>query len=92
MNEIKKRRSKAVDVKQVTPRRKRKTEVVDAVQPEKSVDWEALAKNLQEALESSIAENAVLYSDNCALVKDNKSLVAIVAYLESRLARTNNPV
>lgn len=57
------------------------------------VDWEQLAKRLQEALESQIEENKVLFKDNSQLVKDNRNLLAIVAYLESRLAaRTNDSV
>ena len=57
-----------------------------------AVDWEKLSKQLQEALESSIEENKVLFKDNSQLVKDNRNLLAIVSYLESRLARANHSV
>lgn len=63
---------------------------VDAEVP--VVDWEQLSKRLQEALESSIEENKVLFSDNSKLVADNRSLMAIVKYLESRLARANDSI
>jgi hypothetical protein len=56
------------------------------------VDWEQLAKRLQESLESSIEENKVLFRDNSKLVADNRSLMSVVSYLESRLARTNNSI
>jgi hypothetical protein len=80
MTEIKKRRG-----------RPPKNPAVEQVPPA-SVDWEALSKHLQAALESQIEENNVLIKANEQLSKDNHSLFAVVSYLESRLARANNPV
>ena len=81
MTEVKKRRG-----------RPRKVDVskVDAAVP--VVDWEQLSKRLQASLESSIQENKVLFNDNCKLVADNRSLMSIVKYLESRLDRANDPI
>lgn len=79
------KKTKVSSVSLVTPKR-RKTK------DENTVDWEKLAKQLQEALESSTEENKVLFKDNSQLVKDNRNLIAIVHYLESRLARANNSV
>jgi len=56
------------------------------------VDWELLSKRLQEALQSSIEENKILFNDNCKLVADNRSLTAIVKYLESRVDRANDSI
>jgi hypothetical protein len=82
MTEIKKRRG-----------RPPKNPVVEQVPPaSKNVDWEKLSKHLQAALESQIEENNVLIKANEKLSKDNHSLLAILGYLESRLARANNPV
>ena len=81
MTEIKKRRGRP-------PKVKPQTEAPEAP----AVDWEQLAKRLQEALTSSIEENKVLFNDNCKLVADNRSLMSIVKYLESRLDRTYDPV
>lgn len=79
------KKTKASSVSLVTPKRRKTTD-------ENTVDWEKLAKQLQEALESSIEENNVLFKDNSQLVDDNRRLIAIVQYLESRLARANNSV
>ena len=76
MTEIKKRRGRPPKAQQIPP----------------VVDWEALSKHLQKALESQIEENNVLIKTNEQLSKDNHSLFAIVSYLESRLDRANNPV
>jgi hypothetical protein len=78
MTEIKKRRGRP-------PKVKPQTEAP-------AVDWEQLSKRLQEALTSSIEENKVLFNDNCKLVADNRNLMSIVKYLESRLDRTYDPV
>ena len=83
------KKAKAVKVEQVTKRRGRPPKVKEEAP---AVDWEQLAKRLQEALESQIEENKVLFNDNGQLVKENRYLLAIVDYLESRLARTNNSV
>lgn len=82
MTEIKKRRG-----------RPRKNPAVEQVPPAtKTVDWEALSKHLQAALESQIEENKVLISTNEKLSDANHSLTAIIQYLESRLDRANHPV
>jgi hypothetical protein len=81
MTEVKKRRGR--------PRKVDVSKVDDAVPV---VDWEQLAKRLQASLESSIEENKVLFNDNCKLVADNRSLMSVVSYLESRLARANDSI
>lgn len=87
------KKTKASPVSLVTPKRRgRPPKAKIGEQNQIQIDWEKLAKQLQGALESSIEENKVLFSDNAKLVKDNRSLMAIVHYLESRLARANNPV
>lgn len=94
MTEIKKRRGrppKNAVVEKAPKRRGRKPKAAVEANVQ-VVDWEQLAKRLQEALESQIEENKVLFKDNSQLVKDNRNLLAIVAYLESRLARANDSV
>lgn len=81
MTEVKKRRGR--------PRKIDINKVDDAVPV---VDWEQLAKRLQESLESSIEENKILFRDNSKLVADNRSLMSVVSYLESRLARANDSI
>ena len=76
---------------ELAPKRRGRKPKVEA-QTTLGVDWEKLSKQLQEALESSIEENKVLFKDNSQLVKDNRNLLAIVSYLESRLARANHSV
>jgi hypothetical protein len=56
------------------------------------VNWEKLAKHLQEALETLIKEHAQLESDNGKLLRDNLQLIGIVAYLESKIDRANYSV
>jgi len=55
----------------------------------KDTDWEKLAKHLQEALESSIVENAQLEKDNLKLINDNIKLMVIASYLEKKLDGIN---
>jgi hypothetical protein len=55
----------------------------------KDTDWEKLAKHLQEALESSIVENAQLEKDNRKLINDNIKLMGIASYLEKKLDGIN---
>ena len=55
----------------------------------KDTDWEKLAKHLQEALESSLVENAQLEKDNRKLINDNIKLMGIASYLENKLDRSN---
>jgi len=66
-------------------RRDRKPKVVEG----QEVNWEKLAKHLQEALESLIKENAQLEADNGKLLRDNLKLIGIVGYLESKIVRAN---
>jgi hypothetical protein len=66
-------------------RRGRKPKVVEGHE----VNWEKLAKHLQEALESSLAENAQLEQDNVKLIKDNIKLMGIASYLEKKLDRSH---
>jgi hypothetical protein len=76
MTEIKKRRGRPPKAQQIPP----------------VVDWEALSKHLQKAIESLIEENNVLIKANENLANKNVRLEAIVGYLESRLDRAHNPV
>lgn len=69
-------------------RRGRKPKVVEG----QEVNWEKLAKHLQEALEMSIAENAELERDNVKLINDNIKLMGIASYLEKKLDGTNYPI
>jgi hypothetical protein len=55
----------------------------------KDTDWEKLAKHLQEALESSLVENAQLEKDNRKLINDNIKLMGIASYLEKKLDGIN---
>lgn len=55
----------------------------------KDTDWEKLAKHLQEALESSLVENAQLEKDNHKLINDNIKLMGIASYLEKKLDGIN---
>ena len=66
-------------------RRGRKPKVVEA----QEVNWEKLAKHLQEALETLIKENAAQEAENEKLVRDNLKLIGIVGYLESKIGRAN---
>lgn len=56
---------------------------------EGQVDWEKLAKHLQEALESLIKENAAQEIENGQLARDNLKLIGVVGYLESKVARSD---
>ncbi|CAB5224471.1 hypothetical protein UFOVP393_95 [uncultured Caudovirales phage] len=71
------------------PKRARKADE-GATQGE--VNWEKLAKHLQEALESAIKENVALTLDNTKLIRDNIKLIGIVNYLESKVDRSNYSV
>lgn len=66
-------------------RRGRKPKVVEG----QEVNWEKIAKHLQEALEMSIAENTQLEKDNVKLINDNIKLIGITSYLEKKIDRTN---
>jgi hypothetical protein len=59
---------------------------------EGQVDWEKLAKHLQEALESLIKECAAQEADNERLARDNLKLIGIIAYLETKVDRSNYSV
>jgi hypothetical protein len=59
---------------------------------QKTVDWEKLAKHLQEALEGLLVEHAVLEKEHAQLVRDNIKLIHIVQYLESKVDRSNYSV
>jgi hypothetical protein len=65
------------------------TETKRRVKKEAPIDWEKIAKHLQEALEMSIAENAQLEKDNVKLINDNIKLIGITSYLEKKIDRTN---
>lgn len=54
------------------------------------VDWEALAKNLQQALAKEMKENEMLEADNIALTRGAIKLEGIIQYLESKFG--NDPV
>jgi protein-arginine kinase activator protein McsA len=69
-------------------RRGRKPKVVEG----QEVNWEKLAKHLQEALETLIKENAAQEAENEKLVRDNLKLIGIVGYLESKIGRANYSV
>jgi hypothetical protein len=69
-------------------RRSRKPKVVEG----QAVDWEKLAKHLQEALESLIKESIAQEIDNEKLVRDNLKLIGIIGYLESKIDRSNYSV
>jgi len=56
---------------------------------EGQVNWEKLAKHLQEALESLIKECAAQEVENEKLVRDNLKLIGIIGYLESKVARSD---
>jgi hypothetical protein len=76
-----------------TKRRGRPRKVEPQVGTEEGqVNWEKLAKHLQEALESSIKENTAILLDNNKLVKDNIKLMGIINYLESKVDRSNYSV
>jgi hypothetical protein len=71
-----------------TKRRDRKPKVVEG----QEVNWEKLAKHLQEALESLIKECAAQEIENGKLVRDNLKLIGIIGYLESKVDRSNYSV
>lgn len=52
------------------------------------IDWEALAKNLQQALASEIKENDMLRENNTQLLTQNIKLLGAIEYLENK--RGNN--
>ena len=54
------------------------------------INWEALAKNLQQALAKEIKENDELRSQNTQLITQGIKLLGTIEYLESK--RGNNPV
>jgi hypothetical protein len=60
-------------------------------QPRKStntINWEALAKNLQQALAAEIKENDELRKHNTQLITQGIKLLGAIEYLESK--RGNN--
>jgi hypothetical protein len=52
------------------------------------INWEALAKNLQQALAAEIKENDMLRENNTQLLTQNIKLLGAIEYLEN--ARGNN--
>jgi hypothetical protein len=56
------------------------------------VNWEKLAKHLQEALEGLLVEQAILQKEHGKLVRDNLKLIHIVQYLESKVDSSNYSV
>lgn len=54
------------------------------------INWESLAKNLQQALAKEIKENDELRSQNTQLITQGIKLLGTIEYLESK--RGNNPV
>ena len=57
---------------------------------QRPVDWEVLAKKLQQALAKEIKENDILEAHNLALTKEKFKLEGIIEYLEKK--RGHNPV
>jgi hypothetical protein len=53
-----------------------------------SINWEALAKNLQQALAAEIKENDGLRNHNAQLITQGIKLLGTIEYLESK--RGNN--
>lgn len=53
--------------------------------PEQVVDWEALAKNLQLALEREIDDNEKLNKQKDKLAEDILKLFGVIHYLESKI-------
>lgn len=49
------------------------------------IDWEKLAKQLQQALAKEIKDNDVLNNRVTNLTADNLKLIGIIGYLEKRL-------
>lgn len=68
------------------------TETKRRAKKEAPIDWEKIAKHLQEALESLIVENAQLEKDNRKLIHDNIKLIGIASYLEKKLDGINYPI
>lgn len=52
------------------------------------IDWEVLAKNLQQALAAEIKENDMLRENNTKLITQSVKLLGAIEYLEN--ARGNN--
>lgn len=75
----------AVDKKprKVSAKAKRPTE-----RTQRPIDWEALAKNLQQALASEIKENDMLRENNTKLITQGIKLLGAIEYLENK--RGNN--
>lgn len=57
---------------------------------QKPIDWEQLAKHLQQALAKEIKENDELRSHNTQLITQGIKLLGAIEYLESK--RGNNSV
>jgi hypothetical protein len=57
---------------------------------QRPVDWEVLAKQIQQALAKEIKENDQLRSYNSQLITQNIKLLGAIEYLENK--RGNNPV
>jgi hypothetical protein len=53
-----------------------------------TINWEALAKNLQQALATEIKENDMLRENNTQLLTQNIKLLGAIEYLENK--RGNN--
>lgn len=71
------------------PRTKGATDKKPRKVPTKAkIDWEALAKNLQQALASEIKENDMLRENNTQLLTQNIKLLGAIEYLENK--RGNN--
>lgn len=51
---------------------------------QRPIDWETLARNLQEALAKEMKKNEVLESHNLALTKHTYKLEGVIEYLESK--------
>jgi hypothetical protein len=57
---------------------------------QRQVDWEVLAKQIQQALAKEIKENDQLRSYNSQLITQSIKLLGAIEYLENK--RGNNPV
>jgi hypothetical protein len=57
---------------------------------QRPVDWEVLAKHLQQALAKEIKENDELRNRNTQLITQGIKLLGAIEYLESK--RGHNPV
>lgn len=81
----------------ITPRRRGRPPKARLGRPK--TDWEALAKRLQEALESSVKENKELTENKAKIIrlaheleKQVVGLEAVIRLLEKKLDRANDSV